>query len=1128
LNPDETTAEEERLAALLAAYDDSLAAGVPPPDFDDGPTSIQPRLQEDLACLQLLNQLRPQPPLPSPTSSTARHDGPEPVSRPDGEPDDRYTLTRLHAVGGIGQVWLAYDAALGREVALKELRPERAEDPSFGARFLHEARVTGQLQHPGIVPVYEMVRGTPDPNASSAEEQPFYTMRFVQGRTLTEATQTYHAKRQAGTAGPLDLIALLNAFVSVCHTVAYAHSRGVIHRDLKGQNVVLGDYGEVIVLDWGFAKLVGAPDDAAPGLPAGPLPSLPDHTLHGQVIGTPAYMAPEQAAGNPGEIDCRTDVYGLGAILYEILTGRPPFTGADAAEVLRQARHGTPPCPRDVSGGVPPALEAVCLRALARRPAERYASAAELARDVQHWLGDEPVTAYREPPAMRLRRWARRHQPIVAGVAALVLTAAVALVCSAVLIGHERTRTAELRARADAQARRELETHLYFQRIALAERELDAHNISRATQLLALCPPHLQGWEWHCLNRLCHTDLLTLHGHAAAVACVAFSPDGRHLASASHDQTIKVWDVAAGGRELFTLHGHTDAVYGLAYSPDGGSLASASWDRTVKVWDLSLGQPGSAAPAAILTFRGHTDAVLRLAYSPDGRRLASLGADRQIKVWDPATGRELQTFPDAEGFYGLAFSPNGQLLAATSQSRTVRVWNLATGTEVMTLRGHKEFVKPVVFSPDGRLLATGAGDLARNEPGEVKVWDGVTGRELRSLPGHTLPVFALAFSPDGRRLVSASQDTTIKLWDVATGQEALTLRGHADTVRSVAFSPDGLRLATASADRTIKVWSAAPWADDNPAYEVRTLRGHEDRVFGVAFGPTGERLASVSNDYVIKVWDAALGRELHSHRVPTAQSFTVAFSLEGDCLATGGNDGVVLLLDATTGGIRRRFSGHRAGPIKGLAFSPDGRRLASGSWDRTLRIWDVASGQPVHTLLAHAQPILGLAYSSDGRWLATASYDQTVKVWDAVRGEEIRTLHGHASRVQSVAFSPDGRHLASASNDGTVRLWDAMTWEEVRTLRGHAGGINCVAYSPDGQRLATASTDRTLKVWDAATGSEIRTLRGHTDIVQWVAFSPDGRRLASAGSDRTVKTWKLPLAPAVTSPPRKDATGDRP
>jgi tetratricopeptide (TPR) repeat protein/tRNA A-37 threonylcarbamoyl transferase component Bud32 len=368
---------------------------------------------------------------------------------------DRYTLSRLHATGGIGRVWLARDLGLGRDVALKELRPERADQPALWARFLREAQVTGQLEHPGIVPVYEVGR--------HPDEQPFYTMRFVRGRTFAEAAQAYHQRRSRGAAGRLELRELLSAFVGVCNAVAYAHSRGVLHRDLKPQNVVLGDYGEVIVLDWGLAKLTTAAEgeaaDQAPVALGGE--GSRDETVAGQVLGTPAYMAPEQAEGRLDLLDGRTDVHGLGAVLYEVLCGCPPFGGADTTAVLRQVVHEAPVPPRSVVPGTPPALEAVCLKTLAKRPAERYASVKELAQEVQRYLADEPVTAYRDPLATRLTRWGRRHRTLAATLAVTLIAVlaglAVVLAVQTRANAELATKNAELdEQQAEAEARFEL------------------------------------------------------------------------------------------------------------------------------------------------------------------------------------------------------------------------------------------------------------------------------------------------------------------------------------------------------------------------------------------------------------------------------------------------------------------------------------------------------------------------------------------------------------------------------------------------------------------------------------------------------------------------------------------------
>jgi serine/threonine-protein kinase len=350
----------------------------------------------------------------------------------------RYTLKQQHAVGGIGQVWLARDMDLGRDVALKEIRPDRAGNAQIWFRFQQEARITGQLEHPGIVPVYELVR-------DASDRRPFYTMRFIHGRTLSEACKQYHGRRTAA-AHRLELHELLGAFVSICQAVAYAHSRGVIHRDLKGSNIVLGDFGEVVVLDWGLAKLIDRPEDTS----ATPPVTLPqeehrEETQVGQLLGTPAYMSPEQAEGRFDGIDRRSDVYGLGAILYEILTGRPPFTGVNRVEIVHQVINDAPLLPRSLAASTPPALQAACLKALAKKPDERYSSASELAQEVQRYLADEPVRAYKEPARTRLARWARRHRVLTSSAAVLLMAAVVALTAGTLLLGQANARTQEQR-----------------------------------------------------------------------------------------------------------------------------------------------------------------------------------------------------------------------------------------------------------------------------------------------------------------------------------------------------------------------------------------------------------------------------------------------------------------------------------------------------------------------------------------------------------------------------------------------------------------------------------------------------------------------------------------------------------
>lgn len=1064
---------DDQFADLLAEYENAMVHGGPTPTSVRPPPEVKARIEEALGCVQMLQQLWPA----APGETQARDD----------RRGDRYRLLRLHATGGMGQVWLAEDLELGRQVALKEVRADRSADPALGRRFLQEARVTGRLQHPGVVPVYELEPGRDG-------EPPYYAMRLVRGRTLAEAAADYHRKRGEGLAGPLDLHTLLSAFVSVCNTVAYAHSQGILHRDLKTANVVLGDFGEVVLLDWGFAKGVDDAGDA----PAAELPldDNPQHTLAGQVVGTPAYMAPEQAAGQRDRIDVRTDVFGLGAILYEILTGRPPFSGTDTRELIRQAREGEPPPPEQICPGIAPALAAICKKALAREPAARYPAAAPVAREVERWLADEPTEVYRESLGERLRRWGRRHKPLMTALTALLATLLVMLFIGLLL--HEREQAD--RAAMNAAARDRLETHLYFERIALAERELAAHNLARATQLLAECPPDRRGWEWDCLQRLCHTDGMVLRGHAAPVSAAVFCLDGQRIVSAAHDRTIRIWD-AATGNPLQAIPGHSDIIHCLAASPDGRRFATGSWDRSVKIWDAASGQE-------LRTLAGHPGIVIRVAFGPDGRWLAAV-SNHAVTLWDLEKGEQLRVIenPSTE-IYGLAISPDGRQLATGDGNYLIKLYDVATGAEVRVLRGHQAHPKHLAFSPDGRRLAAGDGDTLQGGPGAVKIWDLKTGTAIFTLQGHTYPVFSIAFSPDGQRVFSGSQDNSIKVWDAIRGMEALTLRGHSDVVRSLTFSPDGRRLLSASSDRTVRVWDATPWQEGQTPGERRVLRGHEEQVIGVGVESDGRRIPSLSYDKVVKLWDPETGQLQTSEKADRRHGHFHSFAVGPKALALGTSSGAVVLADPATGreiGVCLGFGG---GPVKGLAFSPDGEQLAAAEFRNTVKVWNVATRQPIHVLKGHSEAVVAVAYGGD--WLASASYDQTAKLWDARTGQERFTLEGHTSRLTAIAIRPDGARVATAANDGTIKLWDTATGKELKQLHDHTAAVGALAFSPDGSRLASASDDWTVKLWDVSKGEWVRTYRGHAGPVRALAFTPDGRRLVTGGQDRAVRIWDLP------------------
>lgn len=1035
-----------------------------------------------------------------------------------------YEILERLGHGGMGVVYKARQKSLDRIVALKMVLAGAHASPEELARFRHEAEVVAKLAHPNIVQIHEV---------GEHEGRPFLSLEFVVGGGLD--------KKLAGAPLPgRDAARLVETLARALH---HAHVLGVVHRDLKPANVLLAANGVPKITDFGLARL---------GAGSG-------QTRSGDILGTPSYMAPEQAAGQNNFIGPATDVYALGATLYELLTGRPPFRADNPLDTLLQVVDQEPVSVRRLQPNVSHDLETICLKCLEKTPGNRYASAADLADDLRRFDEGRPILARPTPAWERGLKWARRR-PALAGLYALALAASVVLALYTVwlrdaLSETENQRSAAQKAQTHAESEAE-ERRLQLVRARLADGSrlldegdwfgallpfadalhLDQQDTGRAeihrvrlSAILRQCPRLVQFWPHG--GEVSHAEItadgrrvLTASGntarlfdmdtgaesappmiHGQSITSVALSPDGLRVATASEDHAVLVWDAVTGQRLGARLQ-LKERIVRVAFTAGGARVIAATRNMTYRVriqaFDVSTGKSASR----LLTTQ--TAPLSDVAFSSDGRLAATTDFAKTLIVWDVATARpifEARNLPNL--MTKIDFSPNGDRVAALIADGPVRVWDCAAGKQTAQV-SHGGPLRHFAFNPDGSRLATAGLD------GAVHIWDTVNSTKLVTLrhgPEFSHAVNHVAFSQDGLFAVTASADNTARVWDAATGTATCPPLRHGDKVIRASFGPAGRHVVTASADRAVRVWDLA-----SSRLAIAPLE-HEDAVTHASFDKAGRRVVTAGADRVARVWDLSSGRSQGPPLAHTHKLHYAAFTADGRVVTTGENNnegvGEARVWDAATGKIHfRRATAQRMlladdATVRRAWFSPDGRWLLAVDRAGAAQIWDVATGKPVSAILEHRSPVTGVSFSADGGQVLTETFlpELTVRAL-------LTTVESPAALNQLLPFIQPAN---------TVNVWQVSGGKQVASIGpwspSTAFSFRRAAFSPDGRRLLLV-TDGEARLWDHSEGRIVRQFRKAGAGVDSAILSPDGRTLATTSDDDTAQLWNAANGQSVPTP----------
>ena len=1016
-----------------------------------------------------------------------------------GQRFGNYELLEKIGQGGMGVVYRARQINLDRIVAVKLLPFSQFNNDEAVQRFQAEASAAAGLQHPNIVAIHDV---------GEHEGQHYFSMELIEGRTLAEIVREK----------PLPAKRAATYLKTVAEAVHYAHEHGILHRDLKPSNILIDSADQPRITDFGLAKRLTVDSDM---------------TLTGQVLGSPNFMAPEQAEGRAHAIGPATEVYSIGAMLYHLLTRQPPFQADTLTTLLRQVIEAEPVSPRLLNPSIPRDLETICLKCLQKEPSRRYSTAQALADDLGRFLETKPILARPIGLTGKAGRWCRRKPALATAMGAVILVTALGIL--GILAQWRRAKAGELFALQNA----------YAADMNLTQHALEENNVGLALRLLNQYRPelsprstlkhqlstNLRGFEWRYLWQLCQPDeSVRLQPKSTPTGRAFISQNGRVMAVRTGNDRIEMWDLTTK-RQVKELSAFASCTI-LGLSADGSFLAVRRNEaQTLEVWDLNSGK--------LRATLDHTDPPRSLAFSPDGNILAMFDNHRTnaiITVLEWAANRTLTNFtapPPRHSAAGVvAFSPDGSRLAIGEDFGTIHILNWRTGDLVTmtTLAQAGEGVTALAFAPTAELLASASGYTG----GTIRLWDANSGALRGQFTNRIDLVRELAFAPDGQTLASASTDRTIRIWSVAKLAQLHGWRDHAGEGSTLAFLPDSTTLASGCVG-TVCFWDSTasnrPPAHTSLAISIgfespshqdaqKYARGNEldpgvVRRYGFAFRPGSRSFITSDPDGSLGIWDAKTMQR--TERLPELGSnhWGVALSPDGHWLATGEDSGKITIWDWQT---RHRVTSFDM-PFEFLGyvrFSLSGRFLLASvtlnDHSGRLKIWRTDDWQQV-TLRADQLPgMMTVNLSPDDRLLAIGYTSGAVKLWSFPGGRLEATFTSGLGYVSALPFSPDGRVLASANLDGVARLWDVSASRELAELPGHLGGVWSAAYSPDGRRLATGGsvTKDAVKLWDPATQRELLTLQGEGEYFIQVAFSPDGNTLKVTSIGGVTHLWRAP------------------